>query len=78
MLIQVLLARNLLPMFFDWGDPYYYYYEPEIGGTWAMPNGVISRWPILSSGQWNDSQLTNRSFVWAVIDIPGDIDLSRL
>ena len=60
---------------FDWGDPYYYYYEPEIGGTWAMPNGVISRWPILSSGQWNDSQLTNRSFVWAVIDIPGDIDL---
>jgi len=57
------------------GADTYYYYEPEIGGSWAMPNGVISRWPILSSGQWNDSQLTNRSFVWAVIDIPGDMDL---
>ena len=52
-----------------------YYCEPDIGGDWAMPNGVISRWPIKSSGKWNDSQLTNRSFVWAVIDIPGDIDL---
>jgi len=57
------------------GGDYYYYYEPETGGTWAMPNGIISRWPILSRGQWNDYQLTNRSFVWAVIDIPGDIDL---
>ena len=59
------------------GGEFYYYCEPEIGGTWAMPNGIISRWPIKSSGQWSDSQpaVTNRSFVWAVIDIPGDIDL---
>ena len=59
------------------GADFDYYYEPDIGGSWAMPNGVISRWPITSSGQWTDSQpaVTNRSFVWAVIDIPGDIDL---
>ena len=59
------------------GEEYYYYCEPEIGGTWAMPNGIISRWPIKSSGKWTDSQpdVTNRSFVWAVIDIPEDIDL---
>lgn len=57
------------------GVEYKYYCEPKIGGEWAMSNGVISRWPIKSRGQWNDSQLGNRSFVWAVIDIPGDIDL---
>ena len=57
------------------GKDFHYYYEPELGGDWAMPNGVISRWPIKRSGQWNDSQLYNRNFVWSVIDIPGDIDL---
>lgn len=40
-----------------------------------IPNGVISRYPIISSGEWNDSQVGNRDFAWAQIDIPGEQDL---
>lgn len=40
-----------------------------------IPNGVISRYPIISSGEWNDSQVSNRDFAWAQIDIPGEQDL---
>jgi endonuclease/exonuclease/phosphatase family metal-dependent hydrolase len=40
-----------------------------------IPNGVISRYPILDAGNWVDSQVPNRSFVWAQIDVPGDRDL---
>ncbi|MBI5544534.1 MAG: endonuclease [Deltaproteobacteria bacterium] len=46
------------------------------GSTNSMiPNGIISRWPILSSGQWDDPKITNREFEYAVIDIPGPVDL---
>lgn len=40
-----------------------------------IPNGVISRYPIVDAGNWTDSQVNNRSFVWAQIDVPGDRDL---
>ena len=40
-----------------------------------IPNGIVSRYPILSSGVWDDTQLTDREFVWARIDIPGDKNL---
>ncbi|MBK1882394.1 hypothetical protein JIN85_08210 [Luteolibacter pohnpeiensis] len=40
-----------------------------------IPNGVISRYPILESGEWEDAQVSNRDFAWARIDIPGDKDL---
>jgi hypothetical protein len=40
-----------------------------------IPNGVISRYPILDSGEWIDTQVANRAFVWARIDVPGPIDL---
>ncbi|MDX2175847.1 MAG: endonuclease [Candidatus Sumerlaeia bacterium] len=40
-----------------------------------IPNGVISRYPIIASGEWDDTQVSNRDFAWARIDIPGDIDL---
>lgn len=40
-----------------------------------IPNGVISRWPILASGEWPDPQVSNRDFVWARLDIPGPHDL---
>jgi endonuclease/exonuclease/phosphatase family metal-dependent hydrolase len=57
------------------GAGYYYYVEPAVGGSWAMPNGVISRWPLKSQGVWSDSYNSNRNFAWAVIDVPGPIDL---
>ncbi|MDB4968520.1 MAG: hypothetical protein JWN44_4209 [Myxococcales bacterium] len=40
-----------------------------------IPNGIVSRYPILASGEWTDSQVSDRDFVWAQIDIPGPIDL---
>jgi len=54
------------------GTNFYYYCE---GGGESIPNGVISRWPIKSSGEWNDAEVSNRDFAWAIIDIPGDKDL---
>jgi len=40
-----------------------------------IPNGVISRWPIVASGEWDDPYVTNRDFAYARIDIPGPKDL---
>ena len=40
-----------------------------------IPNGIVSRYPIIASGEWLDSEVGNRDFVWAQIDIPGPVDL---
>lgn len=40
-----------------------------------IPNGIVSRYPILDSGTWNDKNVSNRAFVWAKIDLPGPRDL---
>jgi endonuclease/exonuclease/phosphatase family metal-dependent hydrolase len=40
-----------------------------------IPNGVVSRYPILAAGEWDDPRVTNRDFAWARIDIPGPVDL---
>ena len=41
----------------------------------GIPNGVISRWPILQSGSWDDTTIGDRGFAWAQIDIPGEKNL---
>ncbi len=48
------------------------YFRESSGG---IPNGLISRWPILASGSWDDSTISDRGFAWARIDIPGDKNL---
>jgi endonuclease/exonuclease/phosphatase family metal-dependent hydrolase len=50
-----------------------YGYFRESGAQ--IPNGVVSRFPILESGSWTDPQVSNRSFVWARLDVPGPVDL---
>ncbi|MGD9782031.1 MAG: endonuclease/exonuclease/phosphatase family protein [Kiritimatiellia bacterium] len=40
-----------------------------------IPNGIISRWPIVASGEWADTQVAYRDFAWATIDLPGTQDL---
>lgn len=49
----------------------------ESGATYSIPNGIISRFPILSSGSWEDvdAGVNDRGFAWARIDIPGTNDL---
>lgn len=42
---------------------------------YSIPNGIISRWPILTSGSWDDLDLSDRGFAWARIDLPGTNDL---
>ncbi len=43
-----------------------------------IPNGVISRFPIIESGEWNDDEVDNRDFAYAIIDVPGEINLSAV
>jgi endonuclease/exonuclease/phosphatase family metal-dependent hydrolase len=40
-----------------------------------IPNGIVSRFPILTNGFWDDPQLTDREFAWARLDLPGTNDL---
>ncbi len=50
-----------------------YSYYRESGAQ--IPNGVVSRYPILAAGAWVDPEVDNRKFVWARIDVPGPKDL---
>ncbi len=45
------------------------------GAFGSIPNGVISRWPIVSSGDWVDPEVSNRAFTWAKVDLPGPRDV---
>ena len=42
-----------------------------------IPNGIISRYPVLASGSWTDSDsgVNDRGFAWARIDLPGTNEL---
>ncbi len=56
----------------NFGVEYDYFIEQESffsGSTdCSIPNGIISRWPILEAGEW-DNGVGGRDFVWAKIDI---------
>lgn len=43
--------------------------------TSGIPNGIVSRFPMIASGSIVDPYTTNRTFVWARIDVPGPLDL---
>ncbi len=55
------------------GEDAHYYRESESSDRIA--NGVLSRFPIVESGEWQDDVLGDRDFAWARIDIPGKRDL---
>lgn len=56
------------------GTNFYFYREPYTAGG-DIPNGIVSRWPIIAAGSWDDSEAPNRGFAWAQIDLPGTNDL---
>lgn len=60
--------RNLVDTAF--GSQFYYHV-----GKGDIPNGIISKWPILETGKWDDNAIDNRDLDWAIVDIPGDRDL---
>jgi hypothetical protein len=49
------------------GAAFTYYREPGV----ELPNGIISRYPIMESGRWADPKVTNRGFAYAKIAVPG-------
>ena len=57
------------------GTNYEYYVENGSGDT--IPNGVISRYPVMFADEWTDTTGGggNRDFAWATIDLPGTQDL---
>ncbi|MDJ0903830.1 MAG: hypothetical protein QNJ55_34085 [Xenococcus sp. MO_188.B8] len=63
--------RDLVDLAF--GDDYNFSIEPDFENE--LPNGIISRFPIIDSGEWKDNNMPNRDFAWAKIDVPGDMDL---
>lgn len=65
--------RSFVDTTFD--TSFHYFRESAAGYT--IPNGIISRWPILASGSWEDvdSGVNDRGFAWAQLDIPGTNDL---
>jgi|GEM_PF-2333340 endonuclease/exonuclease/phosphatase family metal-dependent hydrolase len=52
------------------GADFSYCHEPLASAN--IPNGIVSRWPIVEYGEWDDTTLSDRDFVWAKIDLPGD------
>src|SRR5215471_18711570 len=61
--------RQLVDLAF--GTNFSFYCEPG----YNIPNGIVSRWPIIGSGSWDDTQVNDRGFAWARLDIPGTNDL---
>ncbi|MBU1908887.1 MAG: hypothetical protein KJ726_02445, partial [Verrucomicrobia bacterium] len=58
------------------GTNFYYMVEHSFRKVkFSIPNGIISRWPIIASGEWDDLSSWTRDFAWAIIDIPGSRNL---
>ena len=51
------------------------YFAVDKSPQHSIPNGIVSRFPILSNGDWVDTQIPDRDFTWARIDIPGEHEL---
>jgi endonuclease/exonuclease/phosphatase family metal-dependent hydrolase len=52
------------------GGEYSFVREEQEAVPNFIPNGVISRFPIVESGEWDDPTQSNRDFVWAKIRLP--------
>ncbi|MEJ7599879.1 MAG: lamin tail domain-containing protein [Kofleriaceae bacterium] len=46
-----------------------------VEGAGNIRNAVVSRYPIVESGEWDDPSVGDRGFTWARIDVPGPTDL---
>ncbi len=52
-------------------DSSYYVFR----GKGDIPNGIISRYPIIDAGAWESNKISNRDWNWALIDLPGRKEL---
>lgn len=56
------------------GPEYFYSRGRYIDKNW-IPNGIISRYPIIESGYWKSNLANNRDWEWAILDLPGKKEL---
>ena len=61
-------AMNLIQQAFD--SSFYVH-----RGHGSIPNGIISRYPIIDSGYWESNKIHDRDWDWALIDLPGKKEL---
>jgi len=54
------------------GPGYFWYREPFTSG---IPNGIVSKYPFLATGEFDDTEVGDRDHAWARIDVPGSKDL---
>ncbi|HEU5069681.1 MAG TPA: hypothetical protein VFV96_04610 [Verrucomicrobiae bacterium] len=52
-----------------------FYFFKEYAAGYNIPNGIVSRWPIVEAGSWDDPLIGDRGFAWAHIALPGSNDL---
>jgi endonuclease/exonuclease/phosphatase family metal-dependent hydrolase len=57
------------------GTNFFYFRESSATETYSIPNGIISRYPFVSTGTWDDVTIPDRGFAWARVDLPGTNDL---
>jgi len=58
------------------GEDFYYYLGYSQAGPYYQPNGIVSRWAFHTTGGWPDTSGPSKpDFAWAIIDLPGDVDL---
>ncbi|MBE2181457.1 MAG: endonuclease/exonuclease/phosphatase family protein [Chthoniobacterales bacterium] len=57
------------------GPEYSFFREEQEDVPNFIPNGVISRHPIVESGEWDDPTQENRDFAWAKIRLPNGKNL---
>jgi endonuclease/exonuclease/phosphatase family metal-dependent hydrolase len=54
------------------GTNFQYFRETNALENYTIPNGVISRYPIVAADSWDDTtSITDRGFAWARIQLPG-------
>lgn len=56
------------------GPEYFYSRGRYVDNSW-IPNGIISRFPIIESGYWKSNLANNRDWDWAILDLPGNKEL---
>ena len=57
------------------GTNYFYFRESSSTETYSIPNGIVSRFPILEAGAWDDVTIPDRGFAWAHLQLPGSNEL---
>lgn len=57
------------------GTNFVYFRESSATENYTIPNGIISRYPFIQTGTWDDTLIPDRGYAWARIDLPGTNDL---